>query len=227
MANLAECAFAVAKDDINKMDGALRKAEPNEQSKCVYKRTYKNRETGEVRIVYESYEGTMWEPSVIKVKNKDTTIEEYHGKDCKNWNAQTRLYNDGYSLTNSKVLADTTVDNGWMVDWVKLNAYSYDYTPYISEYEDHITVFFGGRWDFPSDLENTLNGMGVRWQGAGCEDGMAWQFDDGGNWDFGLRIGEETEYCDGEPYQQHFVEDTSEYGVRGEENAHEATKGDL
>lgn len=224
MANLAECAFAVAKDDINKMDGALRKAEPNEQAKCAYKRTYKNRETGEVRIVYESYEGTMWEPSVVKVKNKGTTIEEYHGEDCKNCNAQSRLYADGYTLTNSKVLADTTVADGWVVDWVKLNAYSYDYTPYISEYEDHITVFFGGRWDFPSDLENTLNSMGVRWQGAGCEDGMNWQFDDGGNTDFGLRIGEETEYCDGEPYTQHFVEDTDRYNGMNQEST---TKGDL
>lgn len=224
MANMAECAFAVAKDDINKMDGALRKAEPNEQAKCAYKRTYKNDETGEVRIVYESYEGTMWEPSVIKVKNKGVTIEEYHGEDCKNCNVQKELYDKGYHLINSKTIADTTVENGWMVDWVKLNAYSYDYTPYINEYEDHITVFFGGRWNFPAELENTLNDMGVRWQGAGCEDGMDWQYDNFGNTDFGLRIGEETEYCDGEPYTQHFVEDTDRYSGINQEST---TKGDL
>lgn len=224
MANLAECAFAVAKDDLNKMDGALRKAEPNEQAKCAYKRTYKNNETGEVRVVFESYEGTMWQPATIKLKQNGTTIKEYRGDECKNCDVQKELYDEGYHLTNSKTIADTTVENGWVVDWVKLNAYSYDYTPMINEYEDHITVFFGGRWDFPSELENTLNEMGVRWQGAGCEDGMCWQFDDFGNWDFGLRIGEETEYCDGEPYQQHFVEDTDRYNGMNQENT---TKGDL
>lgn len=224
MANLAECAFAVAKDDINKMDGALRKAEPNEQAKCAYKRTYKNDETGEVCIVYESYEGTMWRPAVIKVKQNGTTIKEYRGDECKNCNVQKELYDEGYRWTSSKTIADTTVENGWVVDWVKLNSYSYDYTPYINEYEDHITVFFGGRWDFPSELENTLNGMGVRWQGAGCEDGLDWQYDDFGNTDFGLRIGEETEYCDGEPYTQHFVEDTDRYNGMNQEST---TKGDL
>ncbi len=224
MANLAECAIAIAKEDLDKTDGAIRKANDGEKSEMVYKRIYKNKDTNGKYTLYEEYHDNMWHPSKLVLKKGTATITVAEGDNCDYAKLDSELRDKGYCLDKSENIRNITVCDGYRIDWIKLNTYSYDYTPYVSEYEDHITIFFGGRWDFPSSLEDKLWSFGVRWQGAGCEDGMDWQFDDGGNWDFGLRIGSETEYCDGEPYQQHFVEDTDRYDGMNQENT---TKGDL
>lgn len=191
MANIADCAFAVAKDDLNKMNGAIRRAEEGEQPRVVYKRVYKHKETGEICSLYEEYNSSRWSVSKIKLVKGGHTIKEWEGDDCKNCNAVDELHNKGYELHTSKDVVNKTVGNGWAIDWIKLDSYSYDYDPWVQEYEDHITVFFGGRWNFPSKLEDKLNEFGVRWQGAGCDECMDWKFDDGGNTDFGIRIKEE------------------------------------
>lgn len=210
MANLADCAFAVAKSDLLMTNGAIRKAREGEKSILVYKRTYKNGKTDKTYELYEEYEGNMWSPKRIVMKSNGVSVLIADGDDCKDNKVADELHEKGFSMESSERFKDVLVDNGWRIDLAKLHCYSYDYTPYVSEYDDHITVFFGGRWDFPDSLVNTLDNLGVSWQGAGCEDGMAWQYDEFGNSDFGLRIGEETEYCDGDRYTQHYVEDTSE-----------------
>ena len=204
MANLADCAFAVAKDDIYKMNGAIRRAEPGEKSTVVYKSTYKDGDT-EYTYWYKYVDGKA---DSCRIKSGGQTIYEGRGIDGIK-EAQEKMKNMKH-IDFSIATKDTLVENGWVVDWLKLNAFSYDYTPSVAEYGDHITVFFGGRWSFPSSLEDKLNEFGVLWQGAGCEDGMDWQDDEMGNTDFGLRIGKDTDYCNGEKYVYHFVEDRSE-----------------
>ena len=118
----------------------------------------------------------------------------------------------GMNHVGFEQIKDITVDNGWVVDWVKLKTYSYEYTPSIHEFEDHVTVYFGGRWSFPSNLIDSLDNYGVLWQGAGCEDGCDWQDDEMGNADFGLRVKRERiewKDDDGNYIYQHYVEDTS------------------
>lgn len=209
MANMADCAFAVAKADLNKMDGAIRKAKEGEMPRTVYKRTYKNEKTGDTCTLYEEYEGSRWSCSRIKLVKDGQTIKDYKGEACKDCKIGDDLWNEGYRMDKSYTLENTSIDNGWVIDWQKLDAYSYDMDPFVTEFDDHITVNFGGRWDFPSSLEDTLWRMGVRWQGAGCDSAMDWEFDDGGNEDFGLRIVKEPQEIMGETYYNWFAQDTT------------------
>lgn len=206
MANLADCAFAVAKDDIYKMDGAIRKATPGETCVYVTKSIYKD---GDDEYVY----WFKWVEGVgtsCRLKKDNEVIVDTSDKDemAKVSDKLKNMTHVGYTET----VKDMHVENGWVVNWQKLNTYSYDYTPSIHEFEDHITVYFGGRWSFPSHLEDKLNELGVKWQGAGCEDGMDWQDDEMGNSDFGLRVKRERSDWkddDGNYIYQHYVEDTS------------------
>lgn len=145
MSNIADCAFAIAKEDLKKMNGAIRKAEKNEKN---------------------THNDNVW----------------------------------------------IDISNGWAVDWEKLDTYSYDSPTYVEEYDDHITVFFGARWNFPYDLEYKLYEYGVRWQGIACEDGEDYIDDELGNSDFGLCVVEEKGECDGESFVQHYVKDASKKG---------------
>lgn len=203
MANLADCAFAVAKDDIYKMNGAIRRAEPGEKSTMVTKSIYKDGDD-EYTYWFKWTEGAI---NSCRLKKGNEVIADTSDRD--EMAKITAKLKDMTLVGFSETVKDTHVENGLVVDWQKLNTYSYEYTPSIHEFEDHITVYFGGRWSFPSHLEDKLNEFGVRWQGAGCEDGCDWQDDEMGNCDFGLRVKSEVEYCDGEKYNQHYVEDTS------------------
>ena len=206
MANLADCAFAIAKEDILKTDGAIRRANPGEKCTMVTKSKYKD---GNDEYIYwfKWTEGPT--NSCRLVKNGVTIIDTTDEKEiAKTTDMLRNMERVGFTET----IKDVHVENGWAVDWRKLNSYSYDYTPSICEFEDHLTVYFGGRWSFPSSLEDSLNNYGVMWQGAGCEDGCDWQDDEMGNTDFGLRVkSEKSEWQDddGNYIYQHYVEDTS------------------
>lgn len=208
MANLADCAVAIAKSDLDKMDGAITKVENDGRDKYEYatKQKYKQENSDDVYTLYTHHA----EDSVYRLrKNGEMIIECNEWKPVQEKIEELNLQQDWGS---TKVLADNFTTNGWRVDWRKLDAYSYDYTPYIAEYDDHVTIYFGGRWDFPSSLENKLNEYGVSWQGAGCEDGCDWEYDEFGNSDFGLRIRKEkSDYVDddGTEYWNRYVYDSS------------------
>lgn len=215
MANMADCAVAIAKKDLVFMNGAIKKIAEDDGShehddyeyavKSYYKR---DKENNEYTVLHKCpYGGSSF---YRLKKNSEVIVESENYGPIRDKIEELKLQ---HLWDRDKVLADKFVSNGWEVDWLKLNAYSYDSTPFVNEYEDHITIYFGGRWNFPEKLEDKLNAYGVLWQGAACEDGMDWQVDDLGNYDFGLRIGKEkSEYTgdDGEEYWQHYVEDTSE-----------------
>lgn len=206
MANLADCAFAIAKEDIQKTDGAIRKAEPGEKSSYVTKDVYKD---GNDEYVYW-FKWSEGGGNSCRLKKGNEVICDTSDPDgMKKISEKIRgMKHIGFSET----VKDVHVENGWAVDWRKLNTYSYEYTPSIHEFEDHVTVYFGGRWSFPSNLIDSLDNYGVLWQGAGCEDGCDWQDDEMGNTDFGLRVKrEKSEWRDddGNYIYQHYVEDTS------------------
>lgn len=204
MANLADCVFAVSKKDIPAMEGALRKAREDEKCLYVTKTIYeKDGETYEYLFKWKEGEGNS-----CKLRKNGETVAEASGQDT---GKVTDMVKD-MKYVGYEQIKDITVDNGWLVDWVKLKTYSYEYTPSIHEFEDHVTVYFGGRWSFPSNLIDSLDNYGVLWQGAGCEDGCDWQDDEMGNTDFGLRVKrEKSEWKDddGNYIYQHYVEDTS------------------
>lgn len=204
MANLADCAFAIAKDDVEKTGGAIRRARPDEKGSHVEKSVYEDTKTGDEYIYYYKWENGGKSECRLK-KNGELFMEATCYKEV----SKVAEIVKEMKYIRSETIRDIDVENGWCVDWVKLNSYSYDYTPMIYEHGDHITVYFGGRWSFPDTLEEKLNSFDVRWQGAGCEDGCDWQCEDLGTYDFGLRIHEQKEYCDGEPYYEHYVEDIS------------------
>lgn len=204
MANLADCVFAVSKKDIPAMEGALRKA--REDEKCLYITKDIYEKDGEkYEYLFKWKEG---ESNSCKLRKNGVTIAEASGQDT---GKVTDMLKD-MNHVGFEQIKDITVDNGWLVDWVKLKTYSYEYTPSIHEFEDHVTVYFGGRWSFPSNLIDSLDNYGVLWQGAGCEDGCDWQDDEMGNTDFGLRVKRERSEWkddDGNYIYQHYVEDTS------------------
>lgn len=212
MANMAECAIAIAKKDLRFMNGAIEKIEDDDgRDKYEYAcRMYyeENGKNDEWTLLHENEYGEESYNRYILRKNGEVVL------DTEKWDDVNKIIvsNNLQKLWDKdRVLKDIITSNKWKVDWRKLNSFSYDYTPYVHEYEDHVTIYFGGRWDFPSKLEDKLNSYGVLWQGAGCEDSMNWKYDEFGNADFGLRVKSETEYdSDGESYEQHYVTDTSE-----------------
>lgn len=214
MANLADCAVAIAKSDLGKMQGAVEKVE-DDDGKDKYEHAVRSQykvdgKNDKWTLLHENgYNGAeSYDHYTLKKNGEVVTATD-------KWAVINEAI-DGFGLVKewdkTKVLRDNFTSNGWKVDWLKLNSYSYDYTPYVHEYEDHITIYFGGRWDFPSSLEDKLNEYGVLWQGAGCEDGCDWEYDEFGNSDFGLRIKrEKSDYVDddGTEYWNRYVEDTS------------------
>lgn len=199
MANIAECALAIAKQDLDKLDGAIRKAKPNETT-------------------YSRYEAVYFD----KGGNKHILEEEY-------WDgyAKHKMFLDGTELTEEEfrdkqfqgsgkweTKQDQAVCNGWFVDWKKLKGFSYQSETYIQEHDDCVEVDFGGRWDFPHDTEDYLNSLDICWQGAALDDAMDWRTDELGTCDLGLRVvddeeswatddgrdiyGHHIEYCEGE-----------------------------
>lgn len=207
MANIAECAIAIALEDLPKLNGAIRKRKKGEESRYYCETKYKDKD-GESYIFGHSWHEKDGETYELKKNNHSVFFtkdwHKIHDK-MQELGLTTDITDPNYYT--SKI--DICCDGEWAVDWAKLHAFSYDYTPLLEEYEDHITIIFGGRWDFPEALETFLNSLDIKWQGAGCEDGCDWQFDDYGTYDFGLRIGRERDNCDGEDYYYHYVYDTN------------------
>lgn len=207
MANIAECAVAIAKSDLDALDGAFRRYDDRDldwTAKTVVKKTYNNDATGETIYMYQvdSIGGQK-----VGLKKDGRIIKEYVGDDTTNQAMYNWLEEQGYRMTDEKYTKDEYYCNGWVVDFAKLDTYSYDYTPEIREREGFIVLFFGGRWDFPSALADKLNSAGVAWQGAGLDDSMDWSFDNGGNTIFGLVIREDTE----SEYNSHYIDITDNY----------------
>ncbi len=211
MANIADCAVAIAIEDLPKLNGAIKKVDvPQskwEKYQTVVRSYYEDSKTGRKCVLFckNGYDETIYRLRENGKVIAETTDGNYTPiKDkleelgmAKNWSKE-------------KILEDKFISNGYEVDWLKLDSYSYDMTPWVMEHGDHITLYFGGRWNFPEKLENKLNEYGVRWQGAACDGSMDWEVDDLGNSDFGLRVAKDNvSGDDGESYCDYYVEDTS------------------
>lgn len=208
MANIAECAIAIAKTDINMLGGAFERIEGTGcgYGKAVIKKTFENDATGETIYLYDITGGSPDYTRKIGLKKDGKIIKEYVGDQCNDCKAYDGLAERGYHITDERYTKDEFYENGWKVDFAKLHTFSYDYEPRIQEYDNCVVLWFGGKWNFPLDLEDFLYSTHATWQGAGLDDAMDWSFNDGGNADLGLRIGEDTDYCDGEEYAYHFIE---------------------
>lgn len=204
MANICDCGVAIAKEDLKKLDGAITRTKKGEGS--TYKTSYDIVKGGERRKVvhYEHYEfggvGKSKSESYFLVDNKKITPAEYR----ETYNELGTEWREDWDT--HKVLIDTYCVEGWKIDWLKLHTFSYEATPYVAEYDDHITIYFGGRWSFPEKLEELLNKKEVRWQGAEAECGCEVLNDELGNEDFGLKACIDK---DDEGYDNYFVEDRS------------------
>lgn len=209
MANCADCAIAIAKEDIKKLGGAIKRLDKNYdgvESKLTYD-IYNDNERHNVVHYYKNMEvysgkGARFNrcserDNYYLVDNNKITPEEYTEKYAKN-------YMVDYSTHKCEI--DKAISNGWEVDWQKLNSYSYEMDTQVQEYGDHITIYFGGRWSFPESLETLFNDKEVVWQGAEAETGCEVLNDELGNWDFGLRTIKER---DEDGYLWYYVEDKS------------------
>ena len=207
MANLADCAIAIAKKDLDKLDGAITKSDDivvGSETKWKFK-IEKDKVIAEV-VYYSKYtcdkDKNESNERYYKVNGEKMTQDEYDAR---------YGYKNGWVHTGKqKTLIDKYYSEGWCVDWVKLHSYSYDYDTWVQEYSDHITVYFGGRWSFPEELNDYLNSKDIEWQGAVVEDGCEVYDDELGTTDFNLRIEEEENSdTDGYNYTTHYLQDQS------------------
>lgn len=206
MANTCECGVAIALGDIKKLKGAIgRTVEPEGMEEMFQFDITKGDERHTVKhyTKYAYMGGDSQNIKFYEVDGKKMDEEKfrelypmYEGDD--RWLCDYETH---------RCLIDRTINNGWYVDWQKMNSYSYEIPPQIEEYDDHLTIFFGGRWCFPETLENFLNECDVEWQGAEAEPGCEVFNDDLGNSDFNLRWTREK--VEGETYYDYYVEDTS------------------
>lgn len=206
MANIAECGVAIAKEDLKKLDGAITKVDVADGIEEVFafeitKRLGEKEERHKV-VRHHCYifkgVGNSESQSYYEVDGKRMENDEYEKKyPYTEWNTDYDTH---------KVITDKAYSNGWCVDWKKLHSYSYEMDTYVQEYDDHITIFFGGRWGFPENLENLLDEKEVRWQGAEAESGCEVLNDKLGNEFFGLNCIREK---DDEGYWNYMVEDRS------------------
>ena len=199
MANVADCAFAVAKDDLQKLSGAITRSDTEEGDEQEF--------VFDIISVDDRHSVRHYRKHIFRGETVD-----YYEVDGKKYSAEK--YREKFSLDKwlcdfqtHKCLKDCVYSNGWRVDWRALHSFSYDSVAYVAEYDDHITVYFGGRWDFPQDLIDLLNEKEVRWQGAVAESGCDVLDDELGNEDFGL-VASITKDDDG--FDNYYVEDRSE-----------------
>lgn len=199
MANLADCAVAIAKEDIKKLKRGIVKARNHKDGYDeVFSYDVKYIESGKLAHITEKWhvvnDGANSENSKTYVLDECSMPKEVF--DEKYRNKLTKEYDTW------KVVEHKEWSNGWEINWKLLNSCPYQSDTNVQEYDDHITIYFGGRWGFPQDLEDTLNRAGVRWQGAVAEDGCEVYDSELGNEDFGLRL----VVC-GEDKDWHCVED--------------------
>ena len=203
MANCADCAIAIAKEDLH----------------CVQHAIYKTEEAGdgiETCFTFEIEKGDEKHDVECYCKHiyggvGNSTSVQYYKVDGEKLDEETyekRYPRDEWSMNFSshKCVLDKTYSNGWCVDWQELGTYSYEVDPNVQEYDDHLTIYFGGRWSFPEALEDYLDKKEVRWQGAEAECGCEILNDELGNDDFGLVA---TIEKDEEGYDNYYVEDRS------------------
>lgn len=198
MANVADCGVAIKKADIERLNGAIKKTNEKDGYEIVsswdaeYKDNKEKVHIIEKRSGVEDGKDSEW--SITYILDECSMPAEVFNKKYRD-----KLFplHETY-----KTVEDKQRSNGWEVNWKLLNAYSYQSDTNVQEYDDHITIYFGGRWGFPQDLEDTLNRAGVRWQGAVAEDGCEVYDSELGNEDFGLRL----VVC-GEDKDWHCVED--------------------
>lgn len=188
MANLADCAVAIAMDDIKNnptLKNAIRRIEkPIEGYESVEEYTTKG---GDIyRRIHALKGGHTY------TKNGEPTTRE-------DW------FDNIDHITFSRV-EETYYNNGWRVDLAELHLYPYDSVVQVAEFDDHLTLYFGGRWAFPDELEDRLNELGVSWQGAGAEGACDYYDSEIGNTDFGLRW---YKGKDEDDYINWWVEDTT------------------
>ena len=202
MANIAECGVAIAKSDINKLGGAIKqtKSKDGYQAVYAYEAKYEDGTVAHIvvsKIGIEDGKDSSWEHTYT-VDGCTMPAEEYQKKYA------DRLFMDA---TTWRVIEEKEWSNGWEVNWKELGTSPYQSDTNVHEYDDHITIYFGGRWSFPETLENFLNGREVAWQGAEAEDGCSLFCDTIGSDDFGLRVVE----C-GDEEDWHCVEDMTKGG---------------
>lgn len=185
MANVAECAIAISKADIKRLpDNAITRAESG----------------------VEGYEQTN---GYTRDGHRYTESHQLDGK--------TEYYKDGKSCTYEdwaeridwttyKRGTDVVYSNGWRLDLVALHLCPYQTSVDVVEYDDHITLYFGGRWAFPQDTEDYLNSLDIEWQGAVAEGGCEVYDSQIGTADFGLRW---YKGKDEDGYTNWWVEDTT------------------
>lgn len=203
MANICECAVAIAKEDLAKLGDAITKIDnQGEGSEEMFSYEIMNGDKRHSVKHYIKYD-------FIGVGN--STSEKYYEVDGEKMGED--IYEERYpredwfcDYQTHKCLIDKTFSNGWCVNWRTLRSYSYEIPPQVQEYDDHITIFFGGRWSFPESLEEFLNNKEVRWQGAEAECGCEVLNSELGNEDFGLMCYVDK---DDEGYDDYYVEDRS------------------
>ena len=187
MANIADCAVAIEKDEEKLREMGITRTPDDYFYRYAYR--YKTIDGDTVRItevrsadgINEYYE-INGEPVEFKPERKDIVLGTY---------AELEL---------------VEVSNKWRVDCLKAQLIPYETDMAINEYDDHITLFFGGRWGFPQELEDKLNALGLKWQGAEAEGGNDILNDELGNEYYNLEAVREKEEDDTFNY---YVEDTS------------------
>lgn len=169
MANIADCAVAIDMRDIKNNDTlkqAIRRIEkPVEGYESVDE--YKTKAGDIYRRVHSLENGHSYTKN-----NEPTTQEDWY---------------EHIDHTTFKRVEDVYYSNGYRIDLTELHLYPYESGVQVAEFEDHLTLYFGGRWAFPDELEDRLNELGVLWQGAGAEGGCDYYDSEIGNDDFGLR----------------------------------------
>lgn len=187
MANVASCALAIEKDEKKlKMLGLVRH---RGKGGFYHRRTYKTAGGVHEVVVAEVKVGEKFERTIL-VDGVERDHEPFGPIDWKTY----------------KVICDLVDSNGWRLDCLTLGLASYQLPVNIREYDDHITVYFGGRWNFPQELIEKLESSDLLWQGAEAEIGCSILNDELGNEDFGLRAITEK---DEDEWDASWVEDTT------------------
>lgn len=203
MANICECGVAIAKEDLAKLGDAITRVD--NQSEGMEEMFAYDIISKDDRHSVKRYNKSLF-GGVGKSDN--TTYFEVDGEKMDEDTYDKKYPRDNWmcDYQTHKCLIDKTFSNGWCVDWRALKSYSYEIPPYVAEYDDHITIFFGGRWSFPESLEEFLNSKEVRWQGAEAECGCEVLNSELGNEDFGLMCYVDK---DDEGFDNYYVEDRS------------------
>lgn len=169
MANIADCAVAIDMRDIKNNDTlkqAIRRLEkPLEGYESVD--TYISNSGNVYRRIHDLKNGYSY------TKNNEPTTRE-------DWV-------EHINHITFKRVEEVAYSNGWRIDLNALRLFPYDSSVEVAEFDDHLTLYFGGRWAFPDELEDRLNELGVLWQGASAEGGCDYYDSKIGNEDFGLR----------------------------------------